>query len=627
MWRLYAEYGRDSLHLAVAGAVATVLSRLFGLAPPLVLGLALDQILLGSGRLALPLVPPRLVPTTALGQLWLVAVLLLGSFALSAGLSWVQNWGWNAFAQRVQHRLRVDAYDRMQDLDMAFFDDKQTGELLSVLNNDVNQLESFLTDAVGSALRIVVLVVGIGFVLGTLNWQLALIALVPVPALALFTLLFVRRIQPKYAVMRASVGALNSRLENNLAGMPVIKTEDTGDHESDRVADASRGYVDANWDAIRTRITFFPGLTLLTGLGFVLTFAVGGYWVLVGAPPYLSGSLTAGAFVTFVIYTQQFTWPLAQFGQLVNAYQRARASADRVFALVTADPEVADAPDATPLSITDGRVEYDGVSFGYDEGAPVLSDVSLAVERGETVGIVGPTGSGKSTLVTLLVRLYDVDSGAIRIDGQDVRHVTVESLRDAVGYVSQEPSLFDGTVADNIAYGRFDATDEEVEAAARRAQAHEFIANLPDGYDTQVGERGVKLSGGQRQRIALARIVLKDPPVLVLDEATSHVDTETEALIRLGLAEFTDDRTTLAIAHRLSTIRDADRIVVLEGGEIVESGTHDELLAADGLYANLWRVQAGEIDALPESFVADAIARRAELDGPGTADESGSTAG
>ena len=630
MWHIYAAYGRDRLPQATAGVVATLVGRFVGLLPPLLLGLVIDAVLLADRPFSLPGVPAGWVPTTPAGQLAVAVGLIAGAYALSAGLAWVQNWGWNAFAQAVQHALRVDAYDAMQGLEMAFFDDRRTGELLSVLNNDVNQLEEFLTDGLNSALRLAVTVLGIGAIMAALNVQLALVAMLPVPVLAAFTYVFVRRIQPKYAAVRASVGALNARLENNVSGISVIKSERTEAYERGRVADASGEYRAANWDAITTRMSFFPGLSLITGLGFALTVAVGGYWVLAGAPPGFSGTLTAGAFVTFTIYTQQFVWPMAQFGGIVNDYQRARASGDRVFGLLTEEGGLPEAGDAPDLVVTDGEVVFSDVTFGYgrgggsdadgDDAEPVIRDVDLSVTGGETLGIVGPTGSGKSTLVKLLLRLYDVDSGRITVDGQDVRDVTRGSLRAAVGYVSQEPFLFHGTIRENVAYGSPGATDEEVEAAARAAQAHEFVERLPDGYDTLVGERGVKLSGGQRQRVALARTILKDPPILVLDEATSHVDTETEALIQWSLSRFSAGRTVIAIAHRLSTIRGADEVVVLEGGRVAERGSHDDLLAADGLYANLWRIQAGDLEAVPRSFLEDAVRRRAEVDLPDAPD-------
>ncbi|WP_423746013.1 ABC transporter ATP-binding protein (plasmid) [Haladaptatus sp. SPP-AMP-3] len=613
MWRLFAEYGRGYWPQFVAGFVGTILGRLSGLLPPVILGIAIDAIFLNEQAFSLPLIPSAWLPTTPSGQLWLSIGVVLASFLVGAAFSWLEGWGWNAFAQGVQHELRVDTYDRMQLLDMNFFDGKQTGELMSILNNDVNQLETFLNDGLSSALRIAVLIVGIGGILFTLNPALALVALLPVPFLAAFTYLFVRTIQPKYAAMRASVGALNSRLENNLGGIRVIKSETAESYESGRIEDASGDYYDANWDAITTRITFFPGLSLLTGIGYAVTFTVGGFWLLSGAPGPLTGALEPGVFVTFVILSQQFIWPMAQFGQIINIYQRAEASSDRVYSLMNERGTLDESADAPDLDVTEGEVVYDDVGFGYD-GETVVSDIDLRAERGDTLALVGPTGAGKSTVLKLLLRMYDVDEGAIRIDGTDIRDVNLRSLRRSVGHVSQEPFLFYGSVKENIAYGTFDATDDEIETAAEAAEAHEFIVNLPDGYDTKVGERGVKLSGGQRQRLSIARTVLKDPEILVLDEATSHVDTETEALIQRSLSSLVDEKTTFAIAHRLSTIKDADEIVVLDDGEIVERGTHDDLLALDGLYANLWHVQAGEIDALPREFIERAIRRRAEIE-------------
>jgi ATP-binding cassette subfamily B protein len=616
MRRLFAEYGRENLFQFVVGFVSSIAARILDLRPPLLLAVAIDSIF-GEQQYSLWLVPQSWLPESQAGQIWLTVGIIAAAFLAGAGFHWTRNWGWNSFAQNIQHDVRTDTYDKMQRLNMDFFADKQTGELMSILSNDVNRLERFLNDGMNSFFRLSIMVVGISVILFSMNWHLALIALVPVPVIAFFTKKFIDVIQPKYADVRSSVGQLNSRLENNLGGIQVIKTANTESFESDRVDDASEDYFDANWDAIDTRIKFFPGLRLISGIGFVLTFVVGAFWVIGEPLGPLSGELSSGAFVAFILYTQRFIWPMAQFGQIINMYQRAHASSERIFGLMDTPSRIVEDPDAEELVVEDGRVEFDDVSFGYgdDPGAEsIVDDISFDVEGGETVALVGPTGAGKSTVMKLLLRMYDVDEGAIRIDGADLREVTIPSLRRALGYVSQETFLFYGTVEENIEYGTFDADRENVVEAAKMAEAHQFIRNLPDGYDTKVGERGVKLSGGQRQRIALARAILKDPDILVLDEATSDVDTETEMLIQRSLDKLTADRTTFAIAHRLSTIKDADKIVVLEDGAVVERGTHEELLAEDGLYAKLWAVQAGEIDELPEEFVERAARRRSQVE-------------
>ncbi len=616
MRRLFSVYGRPNAGAMSVGIVASIAARLLDLLPPIMLGLAIDAVFRDDQAFSLWLVPDVWIPADETTQFWIVIGIIAGAFTLGAAFHWVRNWGFNSFAQNIQHSVRTDTYDTMQRLNMGFFADKQTGELMSVLSNDVNQLERFLNDGLNSVFRLGVMVVGIGGVLIYYNWQLALIALLPVPLIAAFTYLFIKIIQPKYARVRSSVGTVNSRLENNLGGIQVIKSSNTEPYESERVEDVSTEYLDANWSAIQTRIKFFPALRLLAGIGFVITFLVGGLWVFTGsAPGPLTGELTIGTFVVFILFTQRFIWPMAQFGQIINMYQRAHASAERIFGLMDEPDRLGIDPDAEPLVIEDGRVEYDEVTFGYDgEEEPIIEGVDFTVEGGETLALVGPTGAGKSTVLKLLLRLYDVDDGAIRVDGQDIRDVTLRSLRERIGYVGQDTFLFHGTVRENITYGTFDADEEAVIEAAKAAEAHEFITNLPDGYDTMVGERGVKLSGGQRQRVSIARAVLKDPAILVLDEATSDVDTETEMLIQRSLDRLTADRTTFAIAHRLSTIKDADTIVVLEAGEIVERGSHDELLGEGGLYAHLWGVQAGEIDELPEEFIQRAAKRRARTE-------------
>ncbi|WP_436346980.1 ABC transporter ATP-binding protein [Natronorubrum sp. FCH18a] len=619
MRRLLFEYGRPYWFSATVGLISSVLARALDLLPALMLAVAIDAIFYDATfaeQVPLVVLPEAWLPTSQDGQFWFVVAVIAGSFAFGAIFHWLRNWGFNAFSQSVQHDVRTATYDKMQRLDMEFFANKQTGEMMSVLSNDVNQLERFLNEGMNSATRLIVMVIGITFLLFWLEPQLALVSLAPVPLIAVFTYVFVKKIQPKYAAVRSSVGKVNSRLENNLGGINVIKSSNTERYESGRVENVSQNYYDKNWEAIWLRIKFFPGLQLISGIGFVLTFLVGGYWVFTGtAPGPFTGTLETGVFVAFIMYTQQLVWPMAQFGQVVNMYQRAAASSERIFGLMDEEGRIERDEEADELEVREGRVEYEHVSFGYDEdGERVIDDISFAADGGETVALVGPTGAGKSTVLKLLLRLYDVDEGEIRIDGRNVRDVSLSSLRRSMGYVGQDSFLFYGTVEENITYGTFEASREEIVEAAKAAEAHEFIQNLPDGYDTMVGERGVKLSGGQRQRVAIARAVLKDPDILVLDEATSDVDTETEMLIQRSIDDLTEERTTFAIAHRLSTIKDADQILVLEGGSIVERGSHDQLLENEGLYSHLWGVQAGEIEELPQEFIERAQRRTARTE-------------
>ncbi len=612
VWRLYTGYARGGRRYAVVGTVATLIGRALGLLPALVIGLAVDAVFLAERPYTLPLVPEGVIPTDPVGQLYFSVVILLLATGGGAVASWVEDWGWSVFAQRVQLSIRVDAYDALQSQELAYFVRRRTGDLMSVLNNDVNALETFLEDGLSATVWILATVGGIGIILVSLNPTLTAVTLLPIPILAMFTLVFTRVIEPRYLNVRERVGDLNARLENSVSGIEVVKTQGAERFETDRVREASDSYLRASLAAIRVRITYFPGLNVIAGVGFAITFLVGGLWVLGAAPLGVAGTLTPGAFVTFVIYAQQFVWPIIRLGDVVDDYERAKTAGLRVDELLSREPVIDDKPDATDLTVTDGAVAFGDVTFAYGD-RPVISGVDVSVEGGTTVGVVGPTGAGKSTLLKLLPRLYDVDEGAVRIDGQDVREVTLRSLRRSIGYVSQEPFLFYGTVAENIRYGTFDATDAELERAAEQAQAAEFIRNLPDGFDTLVGERGVKLSGGQRQRLAIARTMLKDPEILILDEATSAVDTETEALIQASLQDFAADRTTFVIAHRLSTVRNADRVLVLDDGRVVEDGGHGTLLRADGLYANLWRVQVGDIQSLPQEFLERALERQSTV--------------
>ncbi|WP_436902940.1 ABC transporter ATP-binding protein [Halovenus halobia] len=601
--RLFQTYGRDRMGWFAIGMVANFLARAGALLPPLLLGIAIDSIFVGEQAFSIPLVPDAWLPTTTVAQFWFVVAVVAGSFLATAVFTWIYGVTANLFAHGVMHTVRVDCFQKMQDLDMAFFDDKQTGEVMAVLNNDTQNLERFLDDALMNSMRLLVMTGGIAAILFYLNRQLAVVTLVAVPAMGLFTLWFMRAAEPRYVSQRSAVGNLNTRLENSIAGIDLTKATASERFEIGRVRDASKRLFDDTMAVLKLSYFYRPGMELLAGLSFVSTFLVGGLWLTTGtAPGPLTGDLSVGDFVVFLFMTQRIVDPLAEVSNIVDQYENAKASSERVFGLMDISAGINDPADPVDIDAVEGRVSFEDVSFSYSseltdgEDEEVLQNFSFEAKPGEMVALVGPTGAGKSTALKLAMRLYDVDDGNVRVDGTDVRDMRVSDLRSAIGYVGQDTFLFDGTIADNIRYGSFDESDEAVREAAKAAQAHEFITGLPDGYETRVGERGVKLSGGQRQRIAIARVVLADPPILILDEATSAVDTETELAIQESIEDLAADRTTLAIAHRLSTITEADEILVVEDGQIVERGDHDTLLAQDGRYAALWSVQAGVVD-------------------------------
>ena len=599
--RVVRRYAGDELPLFVLGVVAGVLGRGASLVPPVALGIAIDAVVVGGSAFSLPFVPAAWLPADRLGQLAVVVGLMLAALVVGGGLGWVQGVSLSLFSNRVQHALRTDTYDAVQRLDVAFFDDAQTGQVLTVLDSDVRNLRWFLGTTVGGALQLVATLLVVAAVLVSLNPGLAVVTLLVVPFLAAFTVWFMRRIRPLYRALRHSNGALTAQLENNVTGIEVIMAAGAEPHEAERIGTASWDYYLRSWGVSRLEHLYQPTVDFFAGIAFVLTVLVGGYWLVVGPPAPFSGTLMVGEFVTFLLMSQRFVDPLSGVGRIVNSYENARSSAERVFALVDRSVDVTDPETPVDHEIR-GRIEYDGVGFAYRPDVPVLDGLSFVADTGETVAFVGPTGAGKSTAAKLLLRFYDATEGRITVDGVDVRDLPLSTLRAAIGYVGQDVFLFDGTVRENVTYGSFDATDDEVVAACAAAGAHAFVESLPDGYDTLVGERGVKLSGGQRQRLSIARAMLQDPKILVLDEATSAVDTETELQIRRGLESLTAGRTTLAIAHRLSTVKDADRIVVLDGGRPAETGTHEELLDADGIYADLWRAQTGDYDAVSAAF-------------------------
>jgi ATP-binding cassette subfamily B protein len=592
----------------VVGVLSAFLTRFARLVPPIIVAAAIDRVVLSSGEPGLLTTAGLLPPGRITGEaakidfLRRLVVIAAVAYLVRSVARFASRYLLQSTAQKIQRDLRNDTYDHLQHLSLDFFADHQTGGMMSILNSDINRLESFLNTEFRQLIRVVATVGGIAAVLYWHSPMLALVALAPVPIIGVASAYFLTWIEPRYRSIRRTVSRLNTRLDNNLSGAPVIKAFDRYDFERRRVSDQSQRYHDEKVAALRIRRAFFAGLRLLTGVVFVGILYLAGMDFITSAPG--EAALQTGTFALFFLYLRRLYSPMRRVGKSANKYQLAKSSAERVFGLLGREPTITDPADPYDPDDVAGAVTFDDATFGYGDGPPVVREVDLDVPAGATVGLAGQTGAGKSTLLKLLPRFYDVDAGSVRVDGVDVREYRLRALRDAVAVVEQQPYLFSGTVAENVAYGDRSVLDgeaagdadarERVREAAKAAEAHEFVSDLPDGYDTQIGERGIKLSGGQRQRVAIARALLNDPEIIIFDEATSDVDTETEERIQESISRLVADRTAFVIAHRLSTIRDADRIVVMDDGEIVEQGTHAELLGAGGDYADLWDAQSDE---------------------------------
>lgn len=585
IWRLLP-FVRPYKRNVAAGLLTNGAARAFDLLPMVFIGMLVDLINGGA-------------PTT--GDFVRYGAIIFGTFLGLAAFQTASDYTWDTLAQRVRHDLRVKLYGHVQTLDTAYFEERQTGDLMAVMSNDVDNLEHFLADSSTSIVRLVVTFLGTYAILLWLDWRLAVLLFAPLPFAVFAVRFFATRVQPQYRKTRHAVGAMNSILETNIQGMPVIQAYTAQADQAARVHVQSAEYRDAAIAAAGSRARFVPMLYAIAGIAFGGLISIGGWLTFNGMGP------TPGEFVTFILLATRLIMPLFILGMLFNQIQRSEASAKRIMDLLDTEPRIQDKPDAKPVTRPPRRVTFEGVHFGYGDQY-VLNGVDARVENGQMLGVVGHTGAGKSTILKLLLRYYQPQEGQIRVDGTPLHELKLDDFRRHVGYVSQEPFLFTGTVRENIALGSPHADQAAIEQAARVAGAAEFIDKLPDGYETLVGERGMKLSGGQRQRISLARAVLRDPAILVLDEATSAVDTRTEEIIQQNLQDHRAGRITIAVAHRLSTIRHADEIMVMVDGVVVERGSHDVLVADDGVYADLWNVQSGQSDKATASMSTPAVA-------------------
>ncbi|MEN9659692.1 MAG: hypothetical protein RL571_3157 [Pseudomonadota bacterium] len=567
-------YRRD----AYWASLFSIINKFFDILPEVLIGVAVDVVVNREASFL-----AKLGVSDSFHQLLYLGVITALVWGGESLFEYLFQIRWRNLAQNLQHDLRLDAYRHVQKLPLSYFENKSTGKLMAILNDDINQMERFLNGGANSIIQVLCSTVMVSAVFFYIAPQLALIALAPVPLILLGTFWFQHRIAPRYGTVREAAGVIAGRLNNNLLGIATIKAFTAENFEASHISDASNHYRQSNRSAIQLSAAIIPIIRMAILSGFVVTLVYGGYLA-------LDGKIGVGSYSVLVFLTQRLLWPLTGLADIADLYQRSMTAIERVLDLLGTPIHIH--YEGQPSGQIKGALSFEHISFSYGE-QPILKDISLHIAAGQTVAFVGATGSGKSTLLKLLLRFYESQQGSIKIDGIESKDIALLDLRRAIGYVGQDVFLSDASIAQNIAYGQQTADITAVMAAARAAEAHEFIERLPQGYDTQIGERGQKLSGGQRQRLALARAIYKNPRILVLDEATSAVDNETEAAIQRSLDQIAKGRTTLVVAHRLSTVRNAHCIYVMEQGEIVEAGTHEGLLAQEGNYAALWRLQTG----------------------------------
>ena len=574
------KFATENKTKAKRGIVYSILNKLFDLAPPVLIGIAIDIVVEGSESFL-----ASFGIQNRRDQLIVLAVLTFVIWSLESLFDYLSAVTWRGISQDIEHKLRSDTFKNVLSLDMTYFENKSSGRLMAILNDDVNQLERFLDTGANKLLQTATTVIVIGGTFLYISPTIALFAFIPIPIIIFGSFKFTTTIATRYEKIRETIETLNNSLSNSISGILNVKSFTRENVEYNRIRSASNEVKSANYYAIKLSAAFIPIIRVAILFGFTATLLIGGFLA-------LEGEIRVAMYSVLLFITQRLLWPLTELGDTFDLYQRAMASFKRILNLKEEKP-----------SIIDGLKEYETLEngimlnnavFSYTQGFEVLKKIDLNIEARKTTAIVGSTGSGKSTLIKLLLRLYDLDSGEINFDSTELKQLKLESLRKNIGLVSQDVFLFEGTVFENIAYGNLDASNEEVWNAANQSEATDFINQLPNKENTIVGERGQKLSGGQRQRISIARAILKNPEILILDEATSAVDNETEAAIQRSLDMLKQNRTVIVIAHRLSTIRNADKIYVLENGEIVESGSHEELLQNKDVYHKLWSVQTGE---------------------------------
>ena len=578
LFRFLKDY-KAPLYLASS---SSIINKIVDLMPPFLTAWLIDSV---SGA------PPKWLneyfPNSSIWQqVIIICLVLILAFFMEGLTEWIFKRNFMQLAQRVQHDLRNKTYAKLQKKKLSFFESARTGNLLAILNDDINQLERFLNNSFNEILQLITLFIFAGYSLFERDWVLGLVGVSPIPFILIGSLYYQRKISPYYKEVRESVGGLSSRLENNISGILVIKSFGTEKFEEKRVDESSKEYLEANYKAIRLSALYVPIIRMFIALGLAATLALGAYWVI-----YQPGRFSLGGIAFFAMMIQRILWPVTRLGSIFDEFERAKAAARRVFGLLDNQVDVQEDAGTHASDAIQGEIQLKEVDFAYSNGIPILKNISLDIPAGSTLGIMGVTGSGKTTFIKVLLRLYEVTGGQILLDGKNIKDWTLEAFRSAFSLVSQEVYLFHGSILENLVYGN-EASREEAIEAAKQVDLHHFIEQLPEKYDSIVGERGIKLSGGQKQRISIARAILKDSPILILDEATSAVDSRTEQIIQHQIQLLSKTRTCIIIAHRLSTIQHADQIILLQDGSIKEHGNHDKLMKEEGMYAKMFRMQS-----------------------------------
>ena len=564
-------------------SICSILNKVFDIAPEVLIGVAVDLVVEKENSFV-----ASLGFSSIESQVIFLGVVTFIIWALESMFEYIYSIQWRGLAQVVEHEVRVSAYDHAQRLGLSWHENQSTGNITAILNDDVNQLERFLNNGMNQIIQVIVSTVCIGFIFFYISPVIASIAVLPVPIIFAVSFFFQKKLSPRYKKVRDKVGALNSSVFNNLLGIQTIKSFMSFLNEKQRVSDLSQDYQNENVKAISVSSAFVPVIRMGVLAGFLGT-------ILIGSHMALSGTLAVGSYSVLVFLTQRFLWPFTTLGTLVDDFERSMASSKRIFDLLETREYIVEQEKPESIENLKKDIHFDNISFSYDKNSTLFKKFNLKIKSGTAVGIVGDTGSGKTTLAKLLLRLYDPDQGRITIGEQDISNLSIESLRNRIGIVSQDTFLFNASIKENIRYGNKLCSDEEIVSAAKQSQCDEFITSLKDGYETLIGERGQKLSGGQRQRLAIARAIVRDPDILIFDEATSSVDNRTERLIQKSFLDLKKNRTMIIVAHRLSTIRNCDNIFVIKNSTVHESGTHDQLMSSsDSFYAELWNIQTGK---------------------------------